>query len=362
MSVIEKYHDFLRRNNIENFLDLSYVITEEPYYITFVESKNHEDLIMAIYTEFSDIDNEVTKIFSNLIINIHNIRDIVCYTGPIYRMINNQNINTYFNYKLDNYTFYKAYDGVCVELFNYNNKWIVSFDNLIDSSEEVIDELIPITAKSLFIDLCNSINFDYTKLDKNYVYTFGLYHEKARNVVKHNINTIIHLETFDKRTFLQVDKNIGIQQLQTVEFNNLHELRSIINNISWNYAGFVAENIKTKEKFRIIPEHFMRVYILRNLDKNPIKRYLILKQENSLEEYHKYFPEDMIYHKDIEKEIIKYARYFYKNYVNIKIRKKKKVGKYIPYEKDIIEKIHQVYIETKKKYNIRSCKSNVKIL
>jgi hypothetical protein len=353
MSLVEKYNNFLDENNIEDIIDLMEILIQEPYNMNFSKSNTHKNLLMISHTERTEL-NDISNIFNNIIINKEDLSEIVCNGEPIIKLLSIDNIYTHCDYKLSNMKFFKSNDGITIKLFYNNDRWVASSNDIIDTDEVPIENS-EFTLKFLF-DTVFPKRY-YNLLNKNHVYKFGLYHNITRNVIYHKQNSLVHIKTYDRTSFNEVEFKLPIQEMQEITFNNLYELVNIIKYMDWKLCGFIGYNQKTNKYFKILSESFMTAQLLQSYDSDRLLRCLKLKHDELEDTYLKYFTEEKIFFQTINNLLDKYAKYFYHSYINIKIKKIfKPENQFIPYEKDIIYKIHKLYIQTRINTNLDTVK------
>ena len=255
MSTInEKYNNFLQDKDIMTFEDLVYELSQDDYGIT--EISINGDLMMINNTIDTNQDIEIMSIFNGLIINKLDVTQIICYSGPPASFIEKQDINTLFDFKLKNLKFYPIEDGDVVRLFHYNGVWNLSTFSHINADDDKSSESEEITIKGLFDSCCRNLNFDYNKLDKKYIYVFGIYHQLNRYIIKHETNRLVHLDTYNN-DFNKVKINIGLAVSTEDTFKNSLNLKQICTYSKYTTPGFIIHNIETGKKYKILTDKFL---------------------------------------------------------------------------------------------------------
>jgi len=360
-NILEQYHAFLDEKEINNIQDLIFELICEQHLIIPIEDEKYPELLMLCVSEDTDLDIEINHIFNGLIINKNNIREIVCYSGKYIDFITEDNVSSILNLNLKGFKFFESNDGISIRLFFHNNKWIVSTDNMIDSSNEYSYADHPLTIKILFESCCTDMNFNYQQLDKKYIYVFGIYHSLNRNVIKHRRNELIHIKTYLRNTFDEVNVNLNLPKVQELKFNNLFNLLETYEKSEWTMPGFIIENLENKKLYKMLTPKFLYVLLLKTIDDDKIIKYLKLKADDLLEEYLRYFDEDKNTFDLFMIMLDSYADYFYKSYIELKIYKiEKPLDKYIKYEMDIIYKIHGIYLRTQDNTSLDTVKMVLK--
>ena len=345
MNTIEKYNTFLQENDIRTFEELYYELDEGSY--CEIEISIDGDLAMISVISEEEPGKDITTIFNGLIINKLDIKQIVCYSGPVTSYIEKEDINTLFDFKLKNLKFYPIEDGEVVRLFNYNSEWILSTFSKINADEQKSSESDEISIKGLFESCCRNMNFDYTKLDKQYVYVFGVYHQLNRCIIKHEINKLVHLDTYNNN-FDKVNKNIGLGIAAEITFKNSLNLTQVCTYSKYTTPGFVIHNTENDKKYKLLTDKFLYVSLIKGEETDPVKNFIELNRDDLLEEFLIYFKDDEEFYRVMDEMFKSYVEYFYSSYVKSKIHRTQKPDEeYKIYEKEIINEIHQIYITTR---------------
>jgi hypothetical protein len=327
MSLVERYHNFLDNNNIYNYVCLRYYLLINKF-----DVKEQNNCILINITESTDLDeNVICRIFNGLIISKSNILKILCYSGDYQTQILLKELKKSFSFKLDNIRFHQLHNGIFVRLYYYLNKWILSTKEElnIDNSNIIFD---------LFNEYCSNINYNYTKLSKNYIYTFLFNNESC---------LLYHLNSYKTLTFEEVDIDIHICKNMEVKIKNMNNLSEICNytNINQNIIGFIINDIKTNKKYKVYTENFLYLSYLDCDEPDIIKRYIKLKKKNLVGDYIIYYTEYKSLFELLNDKFEALINYFYKSYIDIKIFKKEKSpSNFDLYETDIIYKIHGIYL------------------
>ena len=344
--VTERFHAFLEEQEIYSFDDLLIILITEPYCIEITENSKYPDLVMLNVTEDTDMSIEITNIFNGLIISKVYYNNIICYSGNVIEFLGEDDLNR-FNFNLKNLKFHLIGDGETIRLFYYNDEWIISSNYHISADDHKSNGSDEISVEDIFKSCCRNINFNYKKLNKRRTYVFGLYHHLNRNVIQHVGTSIAHLETFND-SHNKVNEDIGLPVNLEATFKNLLNLIETCKCSEYTTPGFIIENTETNKKYKVLTEKFLYVSILKGEETDPIKKYIALNRDGLLNEYLNYFKEDETIFGVLEKMFDCYVDYFYKSYVDVKIRRiEKTADKYMRHEKDIINKIHTMYLDTR---------------
>ena len=209
--------------------------------------------------------------------------------------------------------------------------------------------------------------FNYEKLEKNQTYSFIIKHKKNRIISPIIKNMVILIEVRDTDSLKKIDlENIDIdcEKVQNIIYNNVKE--NILNDgLFYGIKGytFYYEN----KRYKIINKHYKHVKDLKPNTNNLIHTYLIIKKNNNLREYLKYFSENKEDFEKYRKLLYSYTRKLYE-YYNLVFIKKKLDKKDLPYEfKTVIYDLHKIYINEKKYINWKVVKdfvnrSNTKLI
>lgn len=166
------------------------------------------------------------------------------------------NINNLFKKDIKCYNFTECYEGFQINVYYYNNEWVISTKNKINAEESKWRSHK--NFKEIFIQLLeikfNNINIFFNKLNKNYSYIFLV---KSHHILKlfdiyQKDDNIYHLMTRNmiEKNFPIVYDNLGMDIPKSMVFNNKDDLyNNITNNIDMNtkkIQGYYCQELNLK--------------------------------------------------------------------------------------------------------------------
>lgn len=344
------YIKFLKDNLIESYIDLYNFLNDPIYNIKIYNSLKLPELILLKVDKTDNLLN-IEKLLNGIIINKFDIKNIICSNNYIIRSISFKDFNNIYE-NINDLETTQFFDGLQIKLYYYKNKWRVTYNNIIDSEDTIYSYDIPYKIHYLFIQCCNTINFDYNKiLNKSNTYEFYLYHVLFKNVTQQYSNYIELNNITSNKTLKNIKEKIILPIKIKCNIKNNFHLKNILKTKSIETPGFIITDHENKIKYKLLNKHFIYVKSLKNISDNDIYRFIKLKQLKLLDEYLIYYPSEYFYYNKLLNTYNKYVLYFYESYRNIKIRKRKP-KKYILYEKNIISKIHSYYLNYNMSINI----------
>lgn len=353
MTSLNKYYDFLKDNNITNVELLKEFIGKEQYKLKFKEDSN---LILIFNDNNSNLQEELVRFFNGVIIDKETLK-IICYTFDKCFEENNINENLFGK----NIKIQPVYEGTLIRAYFYNNKWNLSTKKMINAHNakwasdksfgDMFNEIIGID------NLNNETYFN----NKDYCYSFLMGHVE-NNIIQNNSNYIIHLNTvdlvnnsevnFSDNTITYDDKIKHINHYGNVEINMekdslIKHIQNIKNDTGLNEIGYMFIN-QDNEKQKFMKNNYIQIRELWGNTNNRLFRYLNLrKNPENLKSYLSIFPSDKKLFLDYEHYLMNIATFILNIYRDRHMTKK--ITKVPFYIRDIIYKIHGLYLQTKNK-------------
>lgn len=295
--------------------------------------KNYPNLYLLKYEKTTDdsyYDNPIIREARGIILE-KDTNKIICY-----------GLNK-FNKKpetldLTDCTIEEAIEGTQIRLYYYNNEWISTTARRITAKRSKWNYVK--TFYDLFKDVENYI--DYEKLDKNHTYTFIMKHIENRIVSNVTKNELIHIHTRDNETLQELDIDIGIKKPEQFNYTK-DELLNKLKDLTFEVKGFVIKD--NDNRYMYHTENYDYVKNLKGNNYNDTYNYLYLLQNNKLNEFISYFPENKLKFSTIKKTIdnlcTNIQQLYFKKHV-------KKETIEIPNNyKDIIYKLHGKHLNEK---------------
>jgi len=341
---MNKYYTFLKTNNIKTFDELKTLVESDIYKLKVKEDKTKESLAIIFNNYESNLNEEMVLFFNGVIIDKNTLK-IVCYTFD--KCLEDENLDM----KLLEGELYvePAFEGTLIRVYYAENKWNLSTKKMIDAYNAKW-----ISSKS-FGELFSEL-FDVNllpQLNINYCYSFLMSHNDNNIVLKYDHNFLIHINTIDLVQNCEVSVDIGIQKntLLKIENTNKEYLDSYIEelkNNSYNTeAGFILINNQYRRQ-KINKKMYLKYRDLWGNTNNRLFRYLHLRKNNDLlMEYLNYYSCDKETFLKYEHYLMSISTFILDIYRNRHVSKK--IDKVPYYIRDIIYKIHGLYLQTRNK-------------
>lgn len=246
--------------------------------------------------------------------------NIICYSLDKFDNKDNLDLTNICEWKIE-----EAIDGTQIRLYYYNSKWISTTARRIDSKKSKWNYVK--TFYELFKDVEHLI--DYSKLNKDYTYTFILKHIENRIISNISKNELIHIHTRDNKSLEEKDIDIGITKPSKLNFDSYNEFKNYLETLTFETKGCVVK-VENKRYMFNSPD-YEKVKELKGNHLNINYNYITLIQNNKLDEFLNYFPEYRLKFNTSDKDI-----------------------------RDLISNIHYLYIEKNVNKTITLKEINVK--
>jgi len=285
----------------------------------------------------------------------------------------------HFEYFIENYNpknciAQEFIEGTMINLFfdNEQNEWEISTRSSIGgrmsyftSSENNKEN----TFRYMFLETCNNINLNFDNLSKEYCYSFVLQHPNNRIVIPFTETKLYLVAVYNINnetkivTSLSIKNNIkslfhdsDISYPENYDFDNYNELKEkwAGGNTDYKIVGIVLYHPESGMRTKLRNPNYEFVRHLRGNQPKLQYRYLVLRQQQQVSEYLKYYPEA---NKDISlfrDQIHIFTHQLHKNYISCFILKKQKLGLF-PYQyRTHMYNLHNLYIK-----NLRPKQKNI---
>ena len=310
-------NNFYNENSINSFEEARIFLRKDPY---FLDLKEENDLYRISHiVGKSDMNNEIVKTFSGLILDKNDITQIH-YKGQNLSqeiLVNNENkvdkdsikeidINDWENIKV-----YKLYDGSRIKLFYHNEKWNVASSRCINA-----DKAYWHSKKSFFKMFMECIgDYDFDQLDKTKCYAFIIQHPENRIVIKHENPSLIHISTYDKQLNTEIECNIGIPRPEEYHFETFEELVNTLSTFDHNSPGYMLMD-KSYNRVRIVSYLYDDIRKLKGNVCSMSIRYLQLRKSDpdKISKFFVHYPEYKILCENIEQYLETIYIYIYQKY------------------------------------------------
>jgi len=364
MDIKKLYLDFIDHNLINNVNDLMDILENYPYYYKI---EKHEDLDLLKITKsartdlYDSVQEEYKKykeILTNMVINKYNHMDFY-YFGKEKKVIDEKELYSILNrdVKLKKFSFYKYNDNIEYHLCYINNKWSISTKNQLDIYSIQKKSLFEnYTLYELFFKALSMHKIDLNNIDKNHNYIITLNTPESYLTVQenHHINFQI-IAIINKKTNKEIEINkknlrkfkLNINKPLKMFFEDIFHLKKDIL-LSHNQRLIIENNETGKKYIYNYPKFNIAYTILKNFNIDPIHNVKHLLYEDKIDILINLFPIYKFFVNNFRKIINEKVVYLMKRYIDIYIRKDF-VGEYLPYDQELLLKIHLIYRRTKRK-------------
>ena len=336
-SNMQRYYDFLQDKEIQTYEQLKEIVQNEQLKLKVKEDK--KEPLSIIYNDAeSNTQEEIVRFFNGVVINRETLK-IVCYSFDKCKE------DDVFDETLDVNNLYiePTYEGTLIRVYYTNETWHISTKKMINAMNARW-----ISKKSfgqLFLELFDEALFNH--LNKNYCYSFLMSHVDNSVVIKYSNNFLIHLCTVDLVENREVEVDIGISKNNRVKIDTINHFEELKNNENSTEIGFMLIDMNYKRQ-KINKKIYIKYRDLWGNTNNRLYRYLHLRRHYSL------LMEYLDYFKDDKDTFLKYEHYLINisNFI-LDVYRSRHVSKTIQklpfYLRDIIYKIHGMYLASKNK-------------
>ena len=237
-------------------------------------------------------------------------------------------------------------DGTMINLFYYNNEWIISTRSEIGGYNKWN---LKKSFRTMF-DECS--NIDYDLLDKNCSYSFVMRHIENRNVspIKNNQLFLVEVYHYNNNDIQRLPKSKYLQNDYSINesYSNKDLFMKNFSQpiIPYSFKGFTIKD--NNKRYKWINPYFNEIKNLKINMNNHCLNYIELRKNGNLKKYLRYFPEHQHLFDIYREKIHNLSNELYKFYKNVFIYKKTD-KKNIPYHlKPFIYDIHKIYLQSKK--------------
>ena len=364
MNINQIYKSFIDSNFINNINELTEILVGYPFYYK-IEKDINVDVIQIKKTIRTDIYNsldhyrEYKKILPNMLINKYNHMDYY-YFGNEKKEVTKTELFLLLNknIKLKEFTFYNYNNNIEFYVCYINNKWNITTKNQLDIYSINKKSLFETyTLYELFVKALTiyKLNINHFNKKFNYIFTLNTYETNLvinkKNVINLQIETII-----DKK--INVDIEINKKNLKKLNLININTPKKIFFNDIFHFKRdielsnnqrLIIQNNENEKYVYNYPKFNIRYSYLNDFNKDPvdnIKKLLFHEKINillNLFPLYTYFVTNFIKILQVKVE------YLMKRYTEIYIKKDDIYYEYLPYDKELLNKIHLIYRRTKRR-------------
>jgi uncharacterized protein YfkK (UPF0435 family) len=308
-----------------------------------VKEFQNENLYLVKYVKSkSNMSNSDVQKCRGIVIDKTNNK-LVCY--PPNKSIDIDIFTTKYDWK--DIIIEEFIDGTMINVFNYNDDWIVSTRGSIGANSKWYSKK---TFSELFSE-SNTINYEH--FNKNYFYTFVLQHPENIIVTKHTnpCVTLVSVGTIENNEY----KNIELETLSNhfnipkrFTFENLTELKNSLDSKDFEFQGYVLKNKSTNERSKVRNNKYNNAKLLKGNSNNFRYVYFGLLQNNCVYDYLEFFPEHETEFESYKNNFIALVKDTLNYYRKYHIEKEIKNIKDIPFRlRPLCYEIHGCYIKNR---------------
>lgn len=291
-------------------------------------------------------------------------RSIVCDENKILCFSPPKSIN--FNIFMNNFCpteckIEEFVEGTMINLFYDKNleSWEISSKSSVGANVKFFQDSLAFN--ELFYEICEELKIDFEKFSKQYCYSFVIQHPNNKFVIPFTEKKLYLIAIYE------IDnENLKIKELERTEYENLN----LPENLSYPFGMYVSSFEELYEKYGSMNTsiYCMGIIIkakngIRSKIRNPnyeyIKhlkgnntklqfQYISLRKLGKVNEYLKYFPENIEKFTIYREQIHKFTDNLLINYINCYIKKNKPLKEFLYQFRTHIFTLHQKYLSIRK--------------
>jgi len=366
MDIKKLYYEFIDYNLIHNINDLIEILEHYPYYY-IIDQHPDIDLLKIrkstrtdLYESLQEEHKKYKKILTNMVINKYNHMDFY-YFGKEKKEINKKELYNILNrdIKLKKFSFYKYNDNIEYHLCYINNKWSITTNNQLDIYSIQNKSLFETyTLYELFYKALSAHQIDLNHINKNYNYIMTLNTPESFLTIQESSHIYFQIiAIIDKNTNKEIEitkkilrklKLLTLNVPLKIFFEDIFHFKKDIA-LSHNNQRLIIKNNETEEKYIYNYHKFnIKYIILKKFNNDPIRYIKDLLYYNEINILLNFFPIYTYFVNNFIKLINDKIEYLMKKYIDIYI-KKDFSGEYLPYDQELLLKIHIIYRRTRRK-------------
>lgn len=320
-------------NNLQHLIQTDTDKTLNAFKSKGYKVRSFRELKIISYPYDKEIDDDYVCFSRGLVFDVNN-KKIVCV--PPRKSIHVDKIDDIeVN---DTYVFEELIDGTMINVFWYQDQWLISTRTEIGGYNKW-------NGKKSFRTLFNEcLDFNLDQLNKEYSYSFVMRHTENRNIAPIEKNELYLVEMYDGLNCIEPEYYPNF--CKTV--NKTNDIQTILYNLN-NSKYLKGYTLKLKDKrYKIVNHNFEEIKKIKTNRNNLFLTYLDLRKNGKLKEYLVHFTENKNLFETYRDKVHMLSNDIYSNYKDIFIYKKKD-KKEISYNlKPFIYEIHKLYLKDKK--------------
>ena len=320
-------------NNLEHLIQTDTDNTLNRFKSKGYKVKSFRGLKIISYPYDKEIDDEYVCFSRGLVIDTSN-KKMICI--PPRKSINVDKIDDIeMN---ENYVFEELIDGTMINVFWYQDQWLISTRTEIGGYNKWNGNK---SFRTLFEEC---LDFKLDQLNPEYSYSFVMRHTENRNISPIQENELYLVEMYH-----------GLERMEPVNYPTFcktvcmtKDIQVIKYNLD-NSQYLKGYTLKLKDKrYKIVNHNFEKIKKIKINRNNLFLTYLDLRKNGKLKEFLIHFTEHTSIFENYRDKVHMLSNDIYSNYKDTFIYKKKE-KKDIPYHlKPFIYEIHQLYLKDKK--------------
>jgi len=234
----------------------------------------------------------------------------------------------------DTITCSELIDGTMINVFNYNNKWLMSTRSNIGCDNKWSST----TFKDMFYE-CSS-NFNFESLNTEHTYSFVVRHKKNRIITPVKDNDIILVEM----------RNNGeiINELPNSKHYSVNNRLNIANISEIDYPCKGLTMTTPNGRYKWVSDTCKFIQMIKPNTNNSLLDYLLLRNSGHLTKYLQYFPENRHIYKKHREKIHDLTKQLLYNYKNVFVYKTIDLSD-VPFAlKPFVYELHGIYLKNQK--------------
>jgi len=299
---------------------------------------------------------KTTGLFRSVIVDDKN--RIVVFSPP-----KSLNSDTFMreNQDISKVTAEEYVEGTMINLFWNDSDWEIASRSTVGADIiyfQCEDNLV--TFRSMFLDICNAVNLEFEKLNKNCIYSFVMQHplnrivkpitEKKLYLVKvytlgeDNKLKVIELNKEEIYTqYFSINTHIIIPE--KYEFSSYEDLseKYASMNTPYDYVGVMLHS-ENGDRSKLRNPNYEYVKKLRGNQPKLQYEYLSLRKTGRMTEFLKFYPEYKNQFYVYRKQLHDFTLALYQNYVNCYINKQSPLGEFPKEYRMSMYNLHQHYL------------------
>lgn len=224
------------------------------------------------------------------------------------------------------------------------------------------------TFRQMFLEACAACNFDFSRLNPQYCYSFVLQHPENRIVVPFSYPSLYLVATYrieqTETEVIVIPQNNDQYKLNwsstsvkfpsKYEFNSYSELieKYASPNTPYNIMGVVIKNLQTQERTKIRNPIYEEVRHLRGNQPKLQYQYLSLRHDGKVSEFLKYYPEMKDTLSVFRDQVHLFTNTLHKNYISCYVHKEKPLREYSEQYRTHMFKLHEIYLSSLREKNL----------